>query len=545
MVGSSSSLTRRRHVIALLIVAALSTVTLTTAVQVIHVATAGAADYPTTISGDSPVSWWRLGDSGCGTPPCTVVDEMSHYDGTADSSATFGVSGIVPGNDAVDISSGASGMSVSATGTGAGTLRPNNFSIEMWTDGNPYCAGFMSSQTIDWESDPLLVGGYELRNGNGCDGNSGPLVGRVALDGGASYAQVSTNAGLGVNHVVLTKDAVALRIYVNGVLQDSSPTNGLDTFYDPTFASDPIRLASPGVAGTYRIDELAFYDAALTSTQVRTHYYANPNWISGGSMTDAETRGGGSPTECAECAEATDYPVQLPSGEFWHTFPDFAFPGRGVPLAMSHTYSSTLAAHNGPLGYGWSMSYDMRLHEDSGSGDVTIHEENGAAIEFAPDPGSPGSYLPAAPRVLGNLVANMDGTWTFTRRTTAMVYTFDSGGNLITIASEIGDPGATTSLAYSSGKLATVTDAAGRTLTFTWSGDHVTGVADSSSPSRSVSFTYSSDELTDWTDVGGGHWHYTYDGSHRLLTMRDPNQNGVGSPPVITNHYDGSGRVDR
>lgn len=77
-----------------------------------------------------------------------------------------------------------------------------------------------------------------------------------------------------------------------------------------------------------------------------------------------------------------------------------------------------------------------------------------------------------------------------------------------------------------------------------WTGTRIDSVTDDSSPARSVEFDYDGNgDLVTWTDVGGGVWRFTYDGSHRMVTMRDPNNEGVGSPPVIANTYDGSGRV--
>jgi RHS repeat-associated protein len=48
-------------------------------------------------------------------------------------------------------------------------------------------------------------------------------------------------------------------------------------------------------------------------------------------------------------------------------------------------------------------------------------------------------------------------------------------------------------------------------------------------------------------EPGGGHWQFSYDSSHHLTTMRSPRFYGdtMTTPsPVVTNHYDGQGRVD-
>ena len=103
----------------------------------------------------------------------------------------------------------------------------------------------------------------------------------------------------------------------------------------------------------------------------------------------------------------------------------------------------------------------------------------------------------------------------------------------------------TLTLAYTSGKLSSVTDPNGRTLTFTY--DTITGfnrltVSDNDSPSRSVVFltdnvptdaTYN--DLMQVTDVAGGLTKFTYvaySGGQYLQSLTDPN-NGV-----TTNTYD-------
>ena len=184
----------------------------------------------------------------------------------------------------------------------------------------------------------------------------------------------------------------------------------------------------------------------------------------------------------------------------------------------------------------------MHLDEDGFTGQVTIFEENGTEITFDPDGYDPDVFYPTKQRTLANLVRNLDDSWTFTRRTTAEVFTFDPGGFLISIGSQIGDPDDVLTLEYADSKLDTVTDPAGRTLTFTWDGGHVTEVADNTTPGRSVSFGYDGGDLVEWTDVSGGTWAFTYD-SHLLTTMRDPRQEGEIDPPVITNDCDGDDRV--
>ena len=255
----------------------------------------------------------------------------------------------------------------------------------------------------------------------------------------------------------------------------------------------------------------------------------------GGPVGGLENPGSGNPSEpcvAASHGSATRNPIDTATGNFWHRFDDLAIPGRGIPLAFSHTYNSLAAATNGPLGYGWAHSYAMSLSTDLAGGAVTVHQENGSIVTFSV--AGPTTYS-APPRVVATLVRNADGTFTLTRRA-RLRFIFSALGQLI---QEIDLNNYATTLAYNAaGQLATVTDPANRTLTLTYTGANLTALSDTSG--RTVHFAYGdgAGNLTDVTDVNGGITHFTYDASHLLRTMRDPKGG------TVTNHYDTSGRVD-
>jgi hypothetical protein len=68
----------------------------------------------------------------------------------------------------------------------------------------------------------------------------------------------------------------------------------------------------------------------------------------------------------------------------------------------------------------------MFLAQDSSSGTVTIHQENGSQATFAL---SGGTYTPTAPRTIASLVQNQDGTYTF-KRDARQTFTFSAAGQL-------------------------------------------------------------------------------------------------------------------
>lgn len=225
-------------------------------------------------------------------------------------------------------------------------------------------------------------------------------------------------------------------------------------------------------------------------------------------------------------ANATRFPVETSTGDFWHTFSDLSVPGRGFPLAFTRTYNALSGSTTGPLGYGWTDSYNMFLTQAATS--ATIHQENGSAVTFTLS----GGLYTAPGRDQATLVKNGDGSFTFTRDV-KQILTFNPSGQLI---SEKDLNGYTTTLKYTATKLTKVTDPAGRSLSFTWSGIHIHKVTDPAG--HAVTFSYdASGNLASGKDQGGKTTTFTYDSAHRMLTMTDPRGG------VVTNTYDAQGRV--
>ena len=226
---------------------------------------------------------------------------------------------------------------------------------------------------------------------------------------------------------------------------------------------------------------------------------------------------------------STAKPVNCASGEFWHTFVDLSVPGRGVPLGLSRTYNSLNAATDGPFGHGWTSNVTMSLALNA-AGDATVTQGGGASVTFAAQSGS----FTAPSRVLASLAGNSDGTYTLTDTRTRVRYNFAAAGQL---TSEVDRNGNTTTLMYTAGQLATVTDPAGRALMFTSvASRHVTKVVDPAG--RTLNYHYdASGNLTAVSDVAGGTTGFAYDSNNLLTAITDPRSG------TTTNVYDPQGRV--
>jgi RHS repeat-associated protein len=248
----------------------------------------------------------------------------------------------------------------------------------------------------------------------------------------------------------------------------------------------------------------------------------------------AEQGGPCNPAEPETVCQNTDLPVNGATGAFWHTFQDAYVPGNGMPLDFTRTYSSLDASNDGSLGYGWTDGYAMSLSFDA-SGDATVTEANGAQVPFYTD-GS--GHLLAPAHVLAELVANSDGTYTYSRIRDRDQYEFNSAGELI---QETDPNGYTTTLGYMSGQLTSVTDPSSRSLSISYAGSLISTITDPAGNQWSYEYD-DSGNLTSVTMAPANgsdsqEWQYAYDSDHRLLTMTDPD-NGT-----TQNTYDDQGQV--
>lgn len=223
-------------------------------------------------------------------------------------------------------------------------------------------------------------------------------------------------------------------------------------------------------------------------------------------------------------------PVNVVTGDFFHSHTDIAIPGNGVPLSFTRYYHSG-SSINRYLGYGWTHNYDWYLEFPSGA--VKVFYPDGHAVAFVQ---SGGSYVPRA-GVYDTLVQNGDGTYTLTTRD-QIRYSFSSAGRLTSIKD---GNNTTTSLLYTGTLLTSITDPGGRSLTVQYDGSNrVWKVVDPlpSPGTRTVEFTYDANsDLTQVKDVKGGTTTYAYS-SHRMTSLTDSN-----SHVQVQNFYDSRGRV--
>ncbi|WP_411726703.1 DUF6531 domain-containing protein, partial [Methyloglobulus sp.] len=224
-------------------------------------------------------------------------------------------------------------------------------------------------------------------------------------------------------------------------------------------------------------------------------------------------------------------PVNTATGNYFYQHTDLSIAGRSLPFVFARTYNA-LDSYSGPLGHGWTHSYNLRLTEKS-DGSVTVKQGDGHE-EFY-DPAGGGNFSSRLPGVFNILVKNSDDSFTLTAKDQTQHH-FDSAGRLTGISDKNGN-----ALAFGydpSGDLTTVTDTGGRTIALSYDANHrITAITDPAG--HVVRFAYDADgNLISDTDPNGGVMNYSYDAAHRVMRITDRRGN-----ILIENTYDTTGRV--
>ncbi|AEF99541.1 RHS repeat-associated core domain-containing protein [Methylomonas methanica] len=177
-------------------------------------------------------------------------------------------------------------------------------------------------------------------------------------------------------------------------------------------------------------------------------------------------------------------PVNLATGNLYHSERDISVPGRGLPLVFERNYNSR-TPKDGPLGFGWTHSFNHKLNfYGSESGYVKVGWLDGSGAErffrLAGTTVPVGSSFEAAPGVYSILKREADGSWSVTEKN-GLRYDFESNAGttagqsarLLTIKDRNLN---TLTLAYNSGcgnVLCTVTDGPGRQLAFSYTAGRI------------------------------------------------------------------------
>ncbi len=230
--------------------------------------------------------------------------------------------------------------------------------------------------------------------------------------------------------------------------------------------------------------------------------------------------------------------VNTATGNAYLSFADLLVPGSGLRFGFVRAYNS-LDPYSGPLGQGWTHSYNIVLSVNSDV--VTIKEADGQEHVF--QPGTPTGTYTAQAGVYDVLLNTSPNTYTLTRpdQTVLSFGPFPLNPALVRLLSIADKNGNTQTLSYDAlGNLVTFTDVDAVAFTFTYDAfNHMTALHDGGL-SRTFSYSYDANnlDLTGFTDATGSVSHYTYADSNRLAVVTDARTN-----VAVTQTFDSQGRV--
>lgn len=252
-------------------------------------------------------------------------------------------------------------------------------------------------------------------------------------------------------------------------------------------------------------------------------------------------------------------PVNMVSGNMYHTETDFALKGRGgLPIVFQRYYNSNNRADS-PLGFGWthSLNHHLRFYDQDGNGSTDkvawVNGTGGISVYSFTDINSfnytpsPGLYVAAGREPNGEYsVREKNG---FRYYFESVAGTHEQRANLLRVEDRRGN---TLSLTYdAAGRLDTVSDDLGRVVDFQYDGasTHIARIVDWDN--RVFRYTYADDNLIKYESpeaVAGNKAAMTYnyytatDGTnldHAMKSFTKPNGNSM------TFEYYTNGRVFR
>jgi len=229
-------------------------------------------------------------------------------------------------------------------------------------------------------------------------------------------------------------------------------------------------------------------------------------------------------------------PVNTTTGSLSEAFTDVELPGPGIGFSWTRSYSSRDSTV-GALGRGWSWPYDATLTIVSTSPVEVIEYRSGTGQRtlFQRRSGSSGAATFYARGFDGVLTRSSGGTYELVAQGQSK-WLFNSSLKLTSVKDRFGPA---TTLAYSSGRVSSITDSAGRAMAVTWNGANTLITRVTLPDARYVDYSYTGNLLTGVRDLRGESWILGYNAANLLESIEDPE----GRFTVQNITYDASARV--
>ncbi|MCW3108946.1 MAG: hypothetical protein JWQ09_3452 [Segetibacter sp.] len=224
-------------------------------------------------------------------------------------------------------------------------------------------------------------------------------------------------------------------------------------------------------------------------------------------------------------------PIQLGTGTYAYKHSDINIPSINGALSFTRFYNSLNRTVLGPLGYGWSNTYNYFIQNKQDTA-WDVHFPEGYISTFIPI-GSSGQSFPIFGDIVDSLEKNTNKSYSlFTKE--KKQYHFDASGRLDSIIDLNNN---ITKFYYTGNTLDSIAAPGTRSLVLTYSGSKISTLKDPLN--RIYNYTYDgSDNLVAVKDAANATTSFTYDAEHNMLTAVNP----LGDI-IVDNTYNGSGKV--
>jgi len=262
--------------------------------------------------------------------------------------------------------------------------------------------------------------------------------------------------------------------------------------------------------------------------------------------------------------ESSEGSINVGTGAQFETDTDLTISTSGIPVEFTRTHNNQIN-FNGPLGYGWTHTFNASLGvaQTSPTTRIRVWDSDGRGLYFYQVQQTPTEILFAGESGVKDKLKQIisTGEYILRRKEGNLTYAFGSDGKLLTIS----DPnGNTLTMTYTGGLLTQVTNNFGKSLSIQYDSGRITSITDPKNQSilyeytngdltkvtypdqNFTSYAYSDHNLTDKYDTNNsliGHW--GYDNRHRVTNYYSHVKDGVHQEEISVAYQPGGTVVTR
>ncbi|MGE5327889.1 MAG: DUF6531 domain-containing protein, partial [Deltaproteobacteria bacterium] len=322
---------------------------------------------------------------------------------------------------------------------------------------------------------------------------------------------IQQNAGYGINHNSTIQPVIICNYFSRnsyGIYNAKSSTMTIDCSYNywgspsgPTISSNPSGTGDKVSAGVT-------YNPWLES-----YVWFEPEVV----------------TQMFFGEEGTNFAT----GNFSRNYTDLSVDSPGFDISISRTYNSKDNRTTSPMGRGWIFNFEGSIKDDTNDANTKIVRlPDGSVQTFTKK--SDGTYIANDSR--NKLVKQADNTFILSTKDQNS-FGFSTNGWLVWMKDK-NDNTVTINADSSTGKVNSITDAAGRQYTVSYTNGLITSVTDPIG--RTVQYEYENNLLKRVIDPMGNSTSYTYDTASYLTQIKD-NESNI-TEAIQYNHENGESK---